>query len=388
LGDADRERRLLLGLIDTISSGLEVGQLANRVAVLITDATDTDVCFVHLLDDDRPRLTLAGATPPFDELTGQISLALGDGVSGWVAARNEPVILAEGKQTDPRYRYFPELRGEQYVSMASVPMRSEPDTVVGVLNVHTRSLREFTEVDVELLSSIGSLVAGAIASARLHRRLADREHALQRFAERTVSLQESERRRLAAEIHDGISQRIVGLSFHLSAAADALATDPDFTATEIAAARELAVAALDETRIAIAGLRPAVLDDLGLPASLESLARSIHDVEIEVHVDPLGLPEHVETALYRIVQEALQNVAKHAEATRASVVLRNEQGRTTLRVRDDGQGFTCPEGATPTHGRTTYGLAGMAERAELIGGRFHLTSNPGKGTTVTVTLPN
>ncbi|MGH8931131.1 MAG: GAF domain-containing protein, partial [Egibacteraceae bacterium] len=228
---------MLLGLIDTISSGLEVGQLANRVAILITDATDTDVCFVHLLDDDRPRLTLAGATPPFDDLAGQISLALGDGVSGWVAARNEPVILPEGKQTDPRYRYFPELRGEQYVSMASVPMRSEPDTVVGVLNVHTRSLREFTEVDVELLSSIGSLVAGGIASARLHRRLADREHALQRFAKRTVALQESERRRLAAEIHDGISQRIVGLSFHLSAAAEAVATDPDFAAAEIAAAR-------------------------------------------------------------------------------------------------------------------------------------------------------
>jgi signal transduction histidine kinase len=400
LGDAEHERRLLLRIIDTISSGLELGPLVNSVAVLITDATATDVCFVHLLDDEGRRLTLTGATPPFDALAGRIHLAVGDGVSGWVAAHGEPAVLTEDKRTDPRYRYFPELRGEEYVSMASVPMRSRPDALVGVLNVHTRTRREFTAVDVDLLSSIGSLVAGAIASARLHRRLAEREHALQHFAERTVALQERERRRLAAEIHDGISQRIVGMSFHLSAAADAVATDPEFTAAQIAAARTLAVAALDETRVAIAGLRPPVLDDLGLAASLESLARSVPDVDVEVDVETPGLPEHVETALYRIAQEALQNIAKHAGASHARVELRTREGRVTLSVRDDGRGFVAPdkpdehgepEGLDPSgssSGCTTYGLASMTERADLIGGRLRVTSRPDKGTTVTVTLPS
>ncbi|MGH8910060.1 MAG: GAF domain-containing sensor histidine kinase [Egibacteraceae bacterium] len=397
LGDAERERRLLLRIIDLISSGQELGPLVNSVAALITDATATDVCFVHLLDDSGRMLTLTGATPPFDQLAGRIQLAVGEGVSGWVAQHGEPVVIPEDKLADPRYWYIPELHGEQYVSMASVPMRSGPDVLVGVLNVHTSVRREFTPLDLHLLSSIGSLVAGAISSARLHRRLAEREHALQRFAERTVALQERERRRLAAEIHDGISQRIVGLAFHLSAAADAVTTDATFTAAQIGAARALAVAALDETRVAIAGLRPPVLDDLGLAASLESLARSIPDVDVEVDVEvnAAGLPEHVETALYRITQEALQNIAKHAAAAHARVELRADQDRVRLRVRDDGRGFaTDPDGSNQpvrslrhSAGRTTYGLASMTERADLIGARLHVASTPGQGTTVTVTLP-
>ncbi len=357
----------------------------NGVAALITDATHTDVCFVHLLDADRRRLVLMGATPPYDQLAGRISLAVGEGVSGWVAAHGEPAVLIEDKRADPRYRYIPELHGERYVSMASVPMRSGPDVLVGVLNVHTRERREFTALDVRLLSSIGSLVAGALESARLHRWLAEREHAREQFAERTVALQERERRRLAAEIHDGISQRIVGLSFHLSAAADAVTADPEFAATQIEAARKLAAAALDETRVAIAGLRPPVLDDLGLAASLESLARSVADVEIEIDVDAPGLPEHVETALYRITQEALQNIAKHAHAGHARVELFARDGQVTLRVRDDGHGFEIGEQNRP--GRMTYGLAGMSERADQIGGRLVVASRPGRGTTVTVRLP-
>jgi two-component system, NarL family, sensor kinase len=385
LGDAEGERRLLLRIIDTISSGLELGALVNGVAALITDTTHTDVCFVHLLDTDRRRLVLMGATPPYDQLAGRISLAIGEGVSGWVAVHGEPVVLTEDKCKDPRYRYIPELHGEQYVSMASVPMRSGPNSLVGVLNVHTLQRREFTALDVRLLSSIGSLVAGAIESARLHRQLAEREHAREQFAERTVALQEHERRRLAAEIHDGISQRIAGLSFHLSAAADAVATDPDFAAEQISAARKLAAATLDETRVAIAGLRPPVLDDLGLAASLESLARSVADVEIDVDVDAPSLPEHVETALYRITQEALQNIAKHAQAAQARVELFSHDEQVVLRVQDDGRGFEISEQDRP--GRMTYGLAGMSERADLIGARLVVASRPGRGTTVTVRLP-
>lgn len=375
----------MLRIIDTISSGLELGQLVNGVATLITDTTNTDVCFVHLLDPDRRRLVLMGATPPYDQLAGRVTLAVGEGVSGWVAAHGEPVVLTEDKRSDPRYRYIPELQGEQYVSMASIPMRSGPHTLVGVLNVHTRERREFTALDVRILSSIGSLVAGAIESARLHRWLAEREQAREQFAERTVALQEHERRRLAAEIHDGISQRIVGLSFYLSAAADAVTTDPEFAAEQISAARKLAAATLDETRVAIAGLRPPVLDDLGLAASLESLARSVADVEIEVDVDAPGLPEHVETALYRITQEALQNIAKHAQASHARVELLARDGQVMLHVRDDGCGFEVSEQSRP--GRMTYGLAGMSERADLIGGRLVVSSRPGRGTTITVRLP-
>lgn len=357
------------------------------MAALISDAADVDVCFVHLLDPDRKRLTLTGATPPFDRLAGRISLSVQEGVSGWVARNAEPAVITDNKLSDPRYRYIPELRGEKYTSMASVPMVSRPGTLVGVLNVHTRERRHLGRADVQLLTSIASLAAGAIENARLHRRVAQREQAREQFAERMVALQESERRRLAAEIHDGISQRIVGLSFHLAAGADAVATDPAFAATQIAAARKLADAALEETRLAIVGLRPPVLDDLGLAASLESLARSFGELSVEVDIDPAPMPEHVETALYRIAQEGLQNVAKHAEAREVRVELvAGDDGRKTLSIVDDGAGFD-PDQERPEASRVTYGLAGMRERADLIGGELHIESRPGRGTRVSVTIP-
>ncbi len=229
-------------------------------------------------------------------------------------------------------------------------------------------------------------MAGAVENARLHHELALREVARERFAERLIEVQEKERRRLAREIHDGISQRIVSLSFHLSAAAAALATDPGFAAEQIVAARALAAATLDETRLAIVGLRPSVLDDLGLPASLESLARSLPGHDIELFLDDCELPDHLETTLYRIAQEALQNVVKHAEARRVRLRLLRRQSDVLLELADDGKGFD-PGGVSDSQ-QTTYGLTGMRERAELVGARLQVRSAPGEGTVVRVLVPD
>ena len=382
--DTEQENALLVGIIDAISAGPDLQPLAASVARLIVEATATDVCFVHVLDDKGGALTLMGATPPFDRQVGRIHLPVGEGVSGWVASHRQPAVITAGKESDPRYRYFPELGGEHYTSMVSVPMESRPTGLVGVLNVHTRQRRDFTDRDVRLLSSIGSLVAGAVHQARLHRRLAAREHAAERFAEQMIAAQEAERRRLAGDIHDGITQRLVSLAFHLDAAADAVLADTDVSVRELARARELTDLTLDEVHAALAGLRPPVLDDLGLTDGLASLARSIAQVEVRVVGTECELPEHVVIALYRIAQEALQNVVKHAHATQAEVELRCDAKRVLLRVTDDGRGFDI--GARPDS-ESSYGLRSMTERAELIGGSLSVTSRPGIGTTVTATAP-
>ncbi len=200
LVEPGRENALLLGIIEAISAGPELRPLASKITRLIVAASATDVCFVHVLDDGGGALTLTGATPPFDAQVGRIHLSLGEGVSGWVASHRKPAVIAERKEADARYRYFPELGGREYTSMASVPMASRPAGLVGVLNVHTRARREFAERDVRLLTSIGSLLAGAVHQARLHRRLAVRERAAERFAEQVIAAQEAERRRLAGDI--------------------------------------------------------------------------------------------------------------------------------------------------------------------------------------------
>jgi signal transduction histidine kinase len=385
----EQKARLLSRVIDTLGAGLGLDEVVQAVADLVTESTDTDICFVHLLDEDGRRLRLRGATPPFDQLAGSVELALGEGVSGWVAEHREPVVISDNKRADPRYRYIPALRGEEFVSMASVPITTANGELVGVFNVHTRTRRDFTEADTELLRSVAALVAGAIENARLHRRLAEREEALERFAERMVELQETERRRLAGEVHDGISQRIVGLSFHLSAAADAVTASPAFAEEQVRSAQHLADAALEETRLAIAGLRPPVLDDLGLAASLESLVRSVpsEEVDIDVDAEACELPEHLETAIYRIAQEALQNVVKHAGAERAEVRLRETEGGVVLEDSDDGQGFDVS--ALPTGGGRPvgYGLTGMRERAELVGAHLQVDTAKGAGTQLRLTVP-
>jgi len=387
---AEREARLLSRVVDTISGGLDLDRILQGVATLVTETTETDVCFVHLLDERARMLQLRGATPPFDTLVGSVELAVGEGVAGWVADHGEPVMIIDNKTADPRYRYIPALRGEDYTSMLSVPVVTPLGHLVGVLNVHTRERREFSQPDVDLLRSVAGLVAGAIENARLHQRLADREEALERFAERTVEWQEQERRRLAGDIHDGISQRIVSLFFHLSAAADAIPADPVMAAQQVARAQELATAALDEARSAIAGLRPPVLDDLGLAASLDSLAHSFPTLDVRVEAAELRMAEHAETAVYRTAQEALQNVAKHADAQSVRLRLQRHKDRVVLEVADDGAGFdaAAPSAGWPGGpGPTGFGLAGMRERAELLGGHLDLAATPGRGTTVRLTIP-
>lgn len=384
---ADRELALLRELIQAASSGPGVEPLAAAAARMITAATATDVCFVHVLDDTERSLTLTGATPPFDQEVGKIRLPLGEGVSGWVASHRQPVVITQDKESDPRYRPFESLRGSDFTSMVSVPMQTHPAGLVGVLNVHTVARREFTGRDVELLLMIGRLIAGAMHQARLHRQLVARERAHENFVEQVIQAQEIERRRLAGDIHDGISQRLVTLSYRLDAARKAVGADPAAVDEQLGLARELVDLTLGEARAAISGLRPPVLDDLGLAGGLASLARSIGQVDVAVELADVRLPDHIELALYRIAQECLQNVVKHAQASNARLRFAADTEQARLEIIDNGVGFDTfehPLGADEMGG---YGLLSMAERAEIVGGRLNIRSRPGSGTVVTATIP-
>lgn len=387
---ADRELALLRELIQAASSGPGVEPLAAAAARMITAATDSDVCFVHVLDDTERSLTLAGATPPFDAEVGKIRLPLGQGISGWVASHREPVVIHDDKESDPRYLPFQSLRGRDFASMVSVPMETDPGGLVGVLNVHTVAQRDFGDRDVELLLVIGRLIAGAMHQARLHRQLVARERAHENFVEQVIEAQELERRRLAGDIHDGISQRLVTLSYRLDAAAHAATSLDDRSALteQLDRARELADLTLQEARAAISGLRPPVLDDLGLSGGLASLARSIPQVQVRTDLADVRLPDHIELALYRIAQECLQNVVKHAGATEARLTFTVDAGEVArLEIADDGVGFDTLEHPLGGDEMGGYGLLSMAERAEIVGGRLNIRSRPGAGTTVTATIP-
>jgi two-component system, NarL family, sensor kinase len=388
LVDTDRELALLRELIQAASSGPGVEPLAAAAARMITAATGADVCFVHVLDDTDRSLSLAGATPPFDASVGKIRLPLGSGVSGWVARHREPVVITHDKEADPRYLPIESLRGRDFTSMVSVPMETDPGGLVGVLNVHTVARREFTSRDVELLRVIGRLIAGAMHQARLHRQLVVRERSHELFVEQVIEAQEIERRRVAGDIHDGISQRLITLSYRLDAAARAVGDDPTEASHQLAEARELVGLTLGEARVAISGLRPPVLDDLGLAGGLASLARSsMPHLDMELDLADVRLPEHIEIALYRIAQEGLQNIVKHANASVARLRFALDDDTARLEIVDNGVGFDTFENPLGSDEMGGYGVLSMAERAELVGGRLNIRSRPGSGTAVTATIP-
>ena len=202
---------------------------------------------------------------------------------------------------------------------------------------------------------------------------------------RVVEAQEQERARLARELHDETGQALTSILLGLKSLDDRAAADSDRAAvTEL---RELVVSTLQNVRRLAVELRPATLDDFGLVPAIERL-RDVVEAQAGISVDirsDLGdarLPSDVETALYRIVQEAFTNVLKHAAASRVSVRLDRRADKVTLVVHDDGRGF---DPATAREG--SLGLVGMRERAALLGGHLTTESSEDAGTMIKAEVP-
>jgi signal transduction histidine kinase len=368
-------------MIEIASEEHDLRTMLRQVAELVVSAADGDACFVHVVGRHGTELVLRGATPEdFEHVVDTIRLPLGEGIAGWVAQHGETVVV-EDKWSDPRYKYIPELRGEEFSSMVSVPLIRPKGVVVGCLNVHARGARHFDDETVARLEEAAQLLAGIVEAAVLHDRLVHREDQLEQFTIRTIEMQELDRRRIAGDIHDGISQRLVSAWYHLRAARS-LSTDEPLR-EELTAVETLLSDALDEARRAIVGLRPQVLDDLGLTAAITSLASDLGDLEVVLDLEECDLPAHVETSFYRLTQEALQNITKHARASRVDLGLRSSAEGVQLSIQDDGVGFDAEEAAGPL----SYGLVGMQERAGLLGATLTVRSAVGAGTTVTVDLP-
>jgi len=372
---------LLRAIVAIAAEERSLRDVLKRSAKLVVRATGADACFVHVVDHDRSEVVLMGAEPEsFDALAGQIRLRLGEGLAGWVALHGESAVVAD-KWSDPRYRYIPALKGEDYKSLVSTPLLRPGRGPVGVINVHAHDADHFVEDVLARLAEVADLLAGIVEAAVLHEQLRSREEQLERFAEATIEMQEAERRRFASDIHDGISQRLISAWYHLRAARQ-VTLDPTVVG-ELEEAEKLLSGALDEARVAISGLRPTVLDDLGLVSALESLAASAKGFDVELELESCQLAPHLEMCVYRVVQEALQNAQKHSKASRICLRMHSAPEGLEVTVSDDGVGF---EPSRPRH-QESYGLPGMAERAALVGGSLSVDSAPGAGTKVSLKLP-
>ncbi len=270
------------------------------------------------------------------------------------------------------------IKEEYTKAHLAAPLKRE-GSVIGALCVAGRSPRRFRPVEIELLTGLATQAAIAIENARLHEQL------------RNVAVIE-ERHRIAREMHDGLAQELGYLNLKIGELEAGL---PSGAASnlraELGRMKKVVAGAYEEVRQAIFGLKMMVSRGLGL---VPTLAEYLHEfseqtgVTVELRIADEGaarLSPHAEIQLIRIIQEALANVRKHAQAARAWVIFDTEGGKARVMVQDDGRGFD-PAEATRS-GRTSFGLQSMRERAEAVGGSLEVASQPGKGTQVTIRLP-
>jgi signal transduction histidine kinase len=252
------------------------------------------------------------------------------------------------------------------------------DRPIGVIAAHNKRRPDprFTDEDLRIAETFAARAAVAVD-------LADR--VARDALRRVVEGQELERRRLARELHDETGQALTSILLGLKRVEDAKTREDARDAA--AQLRGEIVMTLQSVRRLAVELRPKALDDFGLVPALERLAEAFGGdsgiaIDVEANLDEPRLPPEVETALYRIAQEALTNVAKHAEAEHVSVVVTRRDGLVTVLVEDDGRGF----GATGDDS-AGLGLVGMKERVGLLGGRLAIESTEGSGTTIVAEVP-
>lgn len=232
---------------------------------------------------------------------------------------------------------------------------------------------------------IGYIVSNLVAAQRDQRQeLAEANRKLVRYAITLEQLTISrERNRLARELHDTLAHTLSGLAVQLEAIATVWESIPPKAHDMLDRALATTRAGLNETRRTLQDLRAAPLEDLGLPLAIRSLANNVAarsglSLALDVPAQITNLPPEVEQTYYRVAQEALENVAKHAGARQVRVSLRQSAGKMVLEVSDDGSGFTAQTQASEDQ----LGLVGMRERAQLISGKLEITSQEGQGTTV------
>jgi PAS domain S-box-containing protein len=300
-------------------------------------------------------------------------------------------VLAKALKT-PEYQSF-KLPGlgsdDDELVVLCLPLRVR-DKTIGLLEIYgPGGMAE--DGPGEILSSLATQAASALENGRLYGELGERERQLKELVGKLFAAQEEERRRIAYDVHDGLTQIAVAAYQHLQAFADDHPLRSAQARAQLELALELVQQTASEARRVIAGLRPMVLDDFGLATAIRSQVEALRGegwhVRYEETLGQERLPMELETTLFRVSQEALTNVRKHAQTDQVNVVLQRLEGHLRLEVRDRGQGFQTTGAADRREPGEKIGLSSMQERVALLGGDFEIHSEPSTGTTIKVVVP-
>jgi two-component system sensor histidine kinase DegS len=386
----------------TVSQSLDLHEILDKALGKVLEVMGLEAKGgIFLLDAGEQKLYLRvhhGLSPEF--VRQEAEIAVGECLCGVVAESGE-VLFSYGSSEDVRHTRCRELDPHSHII---VPLKVR-DRVLGVMFLYLQGKyqpqRTLDAADRQLFASIGSQIGVAIENARLYENM-------RFYIRQTAKAQEDERKRIARELHDDTTQALIDLSRRLDNLATSREQLSETAKRHFEEFQELIDSILRGVRRFSQDLRPSVLDDLGLLPALEWLTANLMEgngieAELKVYGDRRRMPSEAELVLFRIVQEALNNVRRHSQASRVvtvvefgesraspELVLSKVEGqsrRVRITVEDNGQGFELPArtGDLATTGK--LGLIGMHERARLLDGTLTVRSEPGKGTTVTVDVP-
>jgi len=391
--EAEQRRQTAESLAEVsylLSQSLDAAEVGQRVVEHVRRLLKIRAAALYQLDPTAGMLVTLAAENDFGAVTTPWrALPLGMGVVGLAIHNRQPVVTTN-LLTDPRLTIPAAVRASLELTpvrvVLALPLLHD-GLVIGALSLGDNAGRTFDAEDLALVRLFAAHAAAALANAQLYTAVQAGQGRLQELSRQLLEAQEAERRRIAHELHDEAGQLLA--SVHLVLETTISGLPPQFRAG-FRQVRSHLDAIETQLRCLAHELRPTILDDLGLLPALQSLVQRVAertglciraDSAIEGRLAPA-----VETALYRIMQEGLTNITKHAAATHVDLRLWRDGKMVHGLLRDDGVGFVVEQVVGRT-GPRGLGLLGIQERLEALGGALQITSTPGQGTTLQITLP-
>jgi signal transduction histidine kinase len=312
-------------------------------------------------------------------------------VLGEVLRKREPLVvglMARSPSLDMAGVAGPDLSG-----WLLIPLVAKSD-VIGLMGLHNSTApRQFTSRDIKIATGIANQLAIAIDNTNLFSEVSSQKTALRRLSMRLTNVLEEERARISRELHDGIGQVLSGMLIGLDMLEEKVPASLQVVRRGLRQIKMLTEKTLDDLRRLSHDLRPSLLDDLGLLDALQWLADYLGErcgwsIQVIVDADFSRLSPEIETTLFRISQEALNNIKKHASASQVAIRLSQKEDVVQLEIEDNGRGFdpiALSENSYPERGG--IGLLSMQERASAMGGQLFIEAEAGKGTTLKVVIP-
>ncbi len=364
---------------EKITSELELDKILPVVLQIAEELIGADGGIIALLDRERDVIGYPYLHNLPQELA-EITVAKGEGLAGDIMTTGRPTVIEDYRTYPNAVPVFVEAG---VTSVVAVPIASGDQMFGALAVVSLDETKLFSQRDMAILAGIGRQAGIAIENARLYENM--------RFYVRQITrAQENERRRIARELHDETAQALIALSRRL----DDVVSDeplPQSTVERLERLQELLDGILQGVRRFSRALRPSVLDDLGLLPALEGLMDDVKadriEGELQVHGDRYRLPSETELVLFRIVQEALNNVRRHSQASQVKTAVEFGEGMVRITIEDNGQGFDLPTRTGDLAAMGKLGLVGMRERAQLLGGTVTVQSKLGRGTSVIAEVP-